>query len=74
MSEKPKFYFGNVVVVEDDLIGVIVKTWGPTEYKNSKYNYEVYVRSVSGIIEYDETQINHFVYSKELSEDEKDFY
>lgn len=68
---KARFQFGNVVVVDTDQIGVIVKTW--RSGKNG-YLYQVYVRSYNGIGEYDEDKINHFVYSKELHEGEGEFY
>jgi len=70
---KPIFQFSNVVVVAGDKIGCIVKTWGPSLNKSS-YHYEVYVRSYNIIREYNEEEISHFVYSKELSEEEKEFY
>lgn len=60
----PKFQFSNVVVVEDNLIGCIVKTWGASKMRG--IHYEVYVRSWNCIKEYDEDEINHFVYDKEL--------
>ncbi len=62
-----KFQFGNVVVVETDQIGVIVKSWDDC-------TYEVYVRSLNGIEHYPEDKIRHYVYSKELSEEEVAFY
>jgi hypothetical protein len=68
---KPKFQFGNVVVVDKNQIGLIVKTW---ENTCGSFTYEIYVRSYNGIHEYTENGINHFVYSKELSEDEKELY
>ena len=40
-----KFCFGDIVVVDDILIGVIVKCWNGT----SGNNYDVYVRSYNGI-------------------------
>lgn len=67
---KPKFQFSNVVVVEQELIGVVVKTW---ENKTS-YTYEVYVREFNAIKDYKEKEIQHFVYSKALADDELDFY
>ena len=70
---KPKFQFSNVVVVNVCNIGVILKTWGPS-LKRKGYHYEVYVRSENRILEYDENEIDHFVYSKELADDELDFY
>lgn len=62
-----KFQFSNVVVVDDDQIGVIVKSW-------DNKTYEVYVRSYNAIREYKENEIKHFVYSKHLAEDEYEFY
>ncbi|HZF69379.1 hypothetical protein [Sulfuricurvum sp.] len=63
----PKFQFSNVVVVEGNLIGCIVKTWGASI--NRGVHYEVYVRSYNNIVEYDEKDIKHFVYDKELEEE-----
>lgn len=68
---KPLFQFGNTVVVDEEQIGVIVKTWG--NYKKG-YHYEVYVRSYNVICEYNENKIDHYVYSKYLSKEEKEFY
>ena len=66
----PRFQFGNVVVVEDDLIGVILKTWED----NDGRAYNVYVRSFNETLTYLEEEVKHFVYSKELTEEEKGFY
>ena len=62
----PRFQFSNVVVVEDSLIGCVVKTWGAS--KMGDIHYEVYVRSYNCIKEYDESEIKHFVYDKELED------
>ena len=70
--DRAKFQFSNVVVVDGDRIGVIVKTWGASI--NRGIHYEVYVRSLNMITEYDESKITHFVFSKELQEDEIGFY
>ena len=48
MNRKALFLFGDIVVVENMLIGVVVKTW---EDKHGFY-YEVYVRSFNAIKEY----------------------
>ena len=61
------FQFGNVVVVDEDQIGVIVKSWADS-------TYDVYVRSYNSIRQYHEDDISHFIYSKELSGEEKSFY
>ncbi len=66
-----KFQFGNVVVVDRDQIGVIVKSWGTT---SAGYSHDVYVRSYNGVSTYLEIEIKHFVYSKELTEEEENFY
>ena len=60
----PKFQFSNVVVVRKNLVGVIVKTWGAS--KNRGIHYEVYVRSWNRIEEFDEDEIKHLVYDKEI--------
>jgi hypothetical protein len=61
------FQFSNVVVVDDDQIGVIVKSWADGKH-------DVYVRSYNGVREYPESEIKHFIYSKTLDEDEYAFY
>jgi len=61
------FQFGNVVVVDDDQIGVIVKSWADGKH-------DVYVRSYNGIREYKNTNIRHYIYSKSLTADECEFY
>ncbi len=68
---RPIFQFSNVVVVENDKIGVVVKTWG-TPF--SGYEYEVYVREFNSIMTYKETHVKHYVYSKSLSDEEKEFH
>lgn len=62
-----KFQFGNVVVVPGDQIGCIVKSW-------SNGTHDVYVRSTSCIHEFSEFEIQHYVFSKELTKEEKAFY
>ena len=63
-----KFLFGDIVVVEDNLIGVIVKSWESTRYSNY---YEVYVRNYNAIKEYNEEDIERYkVRHKELNEEE----
>ena len=61
------FQFSNVVVVDDDQIGVVVKSWADGKH-------DVYVRSYNGIREYDFKDIKHFIYSKILTADEYEFY
>lgn len=59
-----KFCFGDIVVVEEGLIGVIVKSW-------TNRSYEVYVRSYNYIKTYREIEIERYmVRHKYLSEEE----
>lgn len=68
MSGKAKFLFGDIVVVDENLIGVIVKTW---ESVKKGFYYEVYVRYYNRIVEYDEKDIERYrVRHKLLDEDE----
>ena len=62
-----KFQFGNVVVVDEDKVGVIIKSW-------ANLTYDVYVRSYGLIREYKEPNIKHFVYGKYIPESDLDFY
>ena len=64
------YTFGDIVIVEGNPIGVVVKCWGTITPEN-KIHYEVYVRSFNGIKEYTEDQMRRYmVRHKELSEDE----
>ena len=67
MNKKALFLFGDIVVVENMFIGVVLKTW-----ENSKgFHYEVYVRSFNSIREYEEKDIERYrVRHKELNEEE----
>lgn len=75
-----KYAFGDIVVVEGENIGVIVKTWesinrikGNQKFKD-KYYYEVYVRMHNSIIDYTESNIERYmVRHKYLSEEEKEW-
>lgn len=65
-----KYCFGDIVVVEHDQIGVIVKSWLPGN-KSKEVKHEVYVRNVWGIKEYPESEIERYmVRHKELDEQE----
>ena len=66
-----KFCFGDIVVVEGNLIGVIVKSWCRN---NKDLYYEVYVRDYSTIKEYVENDIERYmVRHKELSDEEVEY-
>ena len=63
-----KFLFGDIVVVEDCLIGVIVKSWQSSMRGNY---YDVYVRNYNTVKEYGEREIERYkVRHKELNEEE----
>lgn len=63
-----KFCFGDIVVVEETLIGVVVKCWVGSVSGN---NYDVYVRMFNGIKNYQEHEIERYmVRHKYLDEQE----
>jgi hypothetical protein len=69
-----KFCFGDIVVVEESLIGVVVKSW--ITYSNGKkiHNYDVYVRMKNAIQNYREEEIERYmVRHKYLSEEEMEY-
>ena len=64
-----KFCFGDIVVVEGLLIGVVVKSWCGSE--NREPHHEVYVRSHNCIQEYSENDMQRYmVRHKYLDEEE----
>lgn len=68
-----RYTFGDIVVVEENLIGVIVKSWMKSSKGHSPY-HEVYVRNYRGIKEYTEDQMERYlVRHKELSEEDIEY-
>ena len=68
---KLKFTFGDIVVVEKILIGVVVKCWNSNK---SGYNYDIYVREYNIIKNYSEENIERYmVCHKYLSEEEQEY-
>lgn len=73
-----KFAFGDIVVLNGQDIGVIVKCWcapiaGPSVGKKGPH-YEVYVRMANGICEFEEHEIERYmVRHKYLSEEEQEW-
>lgn len=64
---KPNFLFGDIVVVEGNKIGVIVKTW-------ESLHYDVYVRMYNNIRVYEENEIDRYrVRHKYLDEQEMEW-
>jgi len=67
MSKKQLYLFGDIVVIENLLIGVVVKTWEDSW----GFYYEVYVRSLNAIKKYREEDVERYrVRHKELNEEE----
>lgn len=65
-----KFCFGDIVVVEKSLIGVVVKSWGRSA-KGKEPEHEVYVRMHNGIKRYKESEMQRYmVRHKYLDEQE----
>lgn len=68
-----KFVFGDIVVVEGELIGVVVKSWGVDNHGNES-KQEVYVRNYNAIKEYPNSEIERYqVRHKELNEEEIEY-
>lgn len=69
-----KFCFGDIVVVEENLIGVIVKSWIHSTDNGKEYEYEVYVRDFNSIVDYNEKDIERYmVRHKELDDQEIEY-
>lgn len=63
-----KFCFGDIVIIEENLIGVIVKCWTNLDHN---YNYDIYVREFDNIKNYEENEIQRYmVRHKYLDEQE----
>lgn len=67
-----KYCFGDIVVIENDFIGVVVKSWkGITDDQS---NHDVYVRMYNSIKNYKEQDIERYmVRHKYLSKEEKGY-
>lgn len=67
-----KFCFGDIVVVEENLIGVVVKSWVTYSQGKNINNYDVYVRIHNNIKNFREEDIERYmVRHKYLDEDEQ---
>ena len=65
---KAKYLFGDIVVVDKEQIGVVLKTW----FDGKKtYVYEIYVRSYNYSRDYEEKKVERYrVRHKYLDSDE----
>ena len=69
-----KFCFGDIVVVGENLIGVIVKSWITYSNGRKNNNYDVYVRMRNAIQNYQENDIERYmVRHKYLSKEEMEY-
>jgi hypothetical protein len=59
-----KFCFGDIVVVEENLIGVVVKSWEDGEH-------DIYVREYNGIRGYKEDEIQRYMVRHKYLNDEE---
>lgn len=65
--------FGDIVVVDTDQIGVIVKSWGISSRGDEPY-YEVYVRNYNAIRDYPASKVERYrVRHKYLDEEELEY-
>lgn len=66
---KPKFLFGDIVVINNNQIGIILKTWDKN--MSGRFQYDVYNRMSNIIGEYKEEDIERYrVRHKYLNEEE----
>lgn len=70
----PKFLFADQVIVDENLVGVIVKSWERMESTKVLYTYDVYVRNYNSIRPYKEEDMERYrVRHKELEGEELDY-
>lgn len=65
--------FWSIVVVENNLVWVVVKCWGVDNHWNEAKS-EVYVRSYNGIKTYPNSEVKQFIFDKEISDEDMEFY
>lgn len=69
-----KLVFGDIVVVDDDQIGVVVKCWGRAIVGDRPPHVEVYVRNYHGIREYPVKEVERYqVRHKKLNDEELEY-
>lgn len=65
-----KLVFADIVVVDDDQIGVVVKNWGRSS-NGREPHVEVYVRSYNAIKEYPISEVERYQVRHKYLEDEE---
>lgn len=66
-----KYCFGDIVVVNGNLIGVIVKSWVTYHKGQIIPNYDVYVRMDNAIKNYKEHEIERYMVRRKYLDDEE---
>jgi hypothetical protein len=67
-----KFLFGDIVVINENQIGVVVKAW--EKFSSNTYEYEIYNRMTSRIETYLEDEVERYrVRHKYLNEEEMEY-
>ena len=69
-----KFCFGDIVVVENNLIGVVVKSWCPSLWSNKSPHHDVYVRYFDEIRDYSEDVMQRYMVRHKYLSDEEIVY
>lgn len=69
-----KFCFGDIVVVEDNLIGVVVKSWVTTSKVKTFNNHDVYVRMLDEIKNYKEDEIERYMVRHKYLDENEQYY
>lgn len=59
------FTFGDIVIVEETQVGVVVKSW--ENCNNGEITHEVYVRDYNSICVYKESEMKKFEYDKQIT-------
>ena len=65
-----KLCFGDIVVVENNLIGVVVKSWS-NAWKGQAPSYDVYVRMDNCIKTYPESEVERYMVRHKCLNDEE---
>lgn len=65
-----KFCFGDIVVVNGNQIGVIVKSWEQSS-KGFPVSHDVYVRSYNSISNYPESEIERYMVRHKYLDDQE---
>jgi hypothetical protein len=70
MAKRCMLCFGDIVVVDEVQIGVVVKCWGRSSMGNPP-SYDVYVRSYNRIINYPEDKVERYMVRHKYLNDEE---